>query len=493
MKRWRCTTKLYAGSARARIFLLEVRSHRRLPRKVPILDNANRRVEAVAIHEELVRRMGEDVPEYHELIEQALLDKANFHLVCGRHALAIETVAQALERGQFKSMENRLRAYFIRARATLAVGDTYGCEPDIEAILTALPELGNLPKENLQALMELSVQLGPRRMRELVEASPSADLLLPLTTALAYEQGLLPRVAREVEEVARDIRKKLKSLRDEANRGNSRTDNDKQTRNQPRTSGIIIRDKRNRTLPIRQGPVRLAVVGGRGEKSNSWKIWMENDGEIYFSIREKTPGFKVSLHKSGKQHIKMGNEYWGQWHEPDIYAGPMVATSAKLVFPAWGMREDGKMSEGEKETWRGNEIEIDAPSQGKLITLSVVIRTEGQDLKQEDGRSETLAIWRRQDGKEAHVIVSEEAERNFKDIVMKTLTNKAVLQNLNDAIQNAPWDDDRVVTVALAGPANEGGNYFLSVATTIQARDEKHGKEFIPIVSGIDSLSLSSP
>ena len=459
-----------------------------LARKVPILDNANRRVEAVAIHEELVRRVGEDAPEYHELIEQALLDRANFHLVCGRHTSAIETASQVLEQGQFQSAENRLRAHFIRARATLAAGDTHGCEPDVEAILADLPELGTLPKENLQALMELSIQLGPRRMQKLIEVSPSADLLLPLTTALAQEQGLLPRVAREVEEVAQDIRKKLKALRDEASRGSSRTDNDGQTRNQHRTSGIIIRDKWNRTLPVRQGPVRLAVVGERGEKSNSWKIWMENNGEIYFSIREKNPGFKVSLHKSGKQHIKMGSEYWGQWHEPDLYAGPMVATSAKLVFPAWGMREEEKMGEEEEEIWKRNEIEIDAPKEGRLIAVNVFIRTEGQSLKQEDGRSETLAVWRREDGKEAHLIVSEESERNFKDIVKRTLTNKTVLQSLKKEIGDEVWDDDRTIIATLAGPTNEGGNYILSVAMTIQARDGKHGKDFIPIVSGVDFL-----
>ena len=49
-----------------------------------------------------------------------------------------------------------------------------------------------------------------------VFASPAADLLLPLTTALEKELGLAPRVAKEVEEVAEDI------LRDMAERRRSR-------------------------------------------------------------------------------------------------------------------------------------------------------------------------------------------------------------------------------------------------------------------------------
>ena len=62
------------------------------------------------------------------------------------------------------------------------------------------------------ALMDLSVALGPQRMRELIQASPSPHLLLPLTTALERELGLEPRVAREVEEVARDIQRTLAEL-----------------------------------------------------------------------------------------------------------------------------------------------------------------------------------------------------------------------------------------------------------------------------------------
>ena len=57
------------------------------------------------------------------------------------------------------------------------------------------------------------VDLGPQQMRDLIVASPAADLLLPLTTALELELGLEPRVAKEVEEVAEDIRRDLAERR----------------------------------------------------------------------------------------------------------------------------------------------------------------------------------------------------------------------------------------------------------------------------------------
>ena len=86
-------------------------------------------------------------------------------------------------------------------------------------MLAILPELDSFPKGGLRALMEFSIDLGPTRMRELVQASPSSDLLLPLTTALEWELGLEPRVAREVEEVAEDIRRDLAKLKEARTNG----------------------------------------------------------------------------------------------------------------------------------------------------------------------------------------------------------------------------------------------------------------------------------
>ena len=460
-----------------------------LARKVAVLDGQDRRTEAHAVHEELVRRLGQSAPAYHELVERSLVDRAVFELICGRNASAIETAGQALDRCLPDSVESRLRAHIIRAKASIADGNAGASEPDIADMLTVLANVETVPREHIRALMEFSVHLGPRRLRELVEASSSAALLLPFTTALAQEDGVQPRVAREVEEVATDIRNELKTVREGIGLRGTADGEASRVGNTARTSGIVIRDRLNRALPIRHGPVRLAVVGEGGRKTNSWKIWMEKNGETYFSIREGNAGFKVSLHKSGKQHIKMESEYWGQWREPNIYAGPMVATSAKLVFPTWGMREDHNLSAEEREAWKGNEIEMGAPAEGKLLAVAVVIRAEGQVLKQEGGRSETLARWRRPDGKEAHLIVREEAERNFKEAVLKAMANDDILRALRGAAESKAdvLDGKTTLTAILAGPATEGGNFPLCVSATIGTREGVGGKEYVPMVAGLSS------
>ena len=81
------------------------------------------------------------------------------------------------------------------------------CENDAPALLEQVA----MPLVN--TLMRISVDLGPVRVRDMIQASPAANFLLPLTTALEQEMELEHRVAREVEEIAEDIREKLADLK----------------------------------------------------------------------------------------------------------------------------------------------------------------------------------------------------------------------------------------------------------------------------------------
>ena len=160
-------------------------------------------------------------------IEHTLIEKASFELEHHRYEAAIRTAGLVLEQCRAESLENRARGHLIRARAALENGDPSGCEQDIEAFLALLPELGSLAGEPLVALMEFSIELGPAHMRELIQGSPAAPLLLPLTTALEQELGLETRVAREVDEVAQDIREKLENLRSAKRRDSLKTEEER--------------------------------------------------------------------------------------------------------------------------------------------------------------------------------------------------------------------------------------------------------------------------
>ena len=179
------------------------------------LGGLNRLEDALATCDEVVRRFGDsESPAFRMATECALIIKADFELECRRYKAAIKTACRVLDLCHTASPEYRWLAHLIRAKATLANGDLSASEQDIAAILTILPSLDSLPKESLDALIEFSLEIGPERMVELIQASPSVNLLLPLTTALEQELGREPRVALEVAEVAEDIRKDLAKLRE---------------------------------------------------------------------------------------------------------------------------------------------------------------------------------------------------------------------------------------------------------------------------------------
>ena len=184
------------------------------------LGTLQRLEDALAIYDEVLRRLGRSqFPPDPALIEYVFLEKAQCELECRRYESAMRTVSQVLEQCRPENFGNRVRGHLIRARVILASGDPSRCEQDIEALLFLLPELDALPRELLTALMKLSIELGPARMNALIQGSPAAPLLLPLTTALEQELGLTPRVAQEVDEVAQDIRRELEGLRNAYGRG----------------------------------------------------------------------------------------------------------------------------------------------------------------------------------------------------------------------------------------------------------------------------------
>ncbi len=176
------------------------------------LGELNRPEEGVEVLEEVVRRFGEDEsPSLRVQVEGALLEKAELELQCRRYEDSARTAGRVLQGNDIQSPENQWRGHLIRAKACLRSGDAGCCQRDIKVILQILPQCDPLPVEDFQELMQLSIEIGPEPMIELVQESPSANLLLPLTTALEQELGRIPRVAQEVAEVAQDIRRTWRS------------------------------------------------------------------------------------------------------------------------------------------------------------------------------------------------------------------------------------------------------------------------------------------
>ena len=185
-----------------------------LVNKSTALVGLGRMAEALAAVDDVVRRYsGSDVPVLRDRVEMALLTRAEICLVEGKTGEAGEAAERVLARDGTGSPANLFRGHFVQANIRLNEGNRTGSEADIEAMLMLVSSLGSLPGEVVGALLRFALQYGLAEMRDLIRSSPAAGLLLPLTTALELELGLEPRVAREVEEVAEDIRREMAELR----------------------------------------------------------------------------------------------------------------------------------------------------------------------------------------------------------------------------------------------------------------------------------------
>ena len=177
------------------------------------LGNLGRPEEGLVALEDVVQRfLDSDSPALRARAEDALLEKAELELECRHYEAAASTVSLVLDENNTQSQENRSRGHLIRAQASLRSGNPKRSAKDIETILEILPDGGSLPEIHYE-LMQFSIDLGAEAMVEIIQASPSAKLFLPLTTALELELGREPRVPKEVEEVAGDVRKDLAWLR----------------------------------------------------------------------------------------------------------------------------------------------------------------------------------------------------------------------------------------------------------------------------------------
>ena len=94
---------------------------------------------------------------------------------------------------------------------------------------------------------------------------------------------------------------------------------------------IVVHHPVGLTLPLRDGPLRFAVIMKNGLTSHSWTV-VTHGGDAYVACRESMKEVKVSLHESGEQHIAFtkgsghemtpGSRFWNRWSQPSPQRRP---------------------------------------------------------------------------------------------------------------------------------------------------------------------------
>lgn len=142
-----------------------------------------------------------------------LLERAKAEIATGAPEAAIDTTARVLKEFASNPPDNPVLAHLLRAEAFFHCRNLTGCKSELAAMLEILPRFEVLPELSSESLMAYTIRFGPGPVLALIEASPSVNRLFPLVTALRREMGIETKVAKEVEDVASDIRKNLARLR----------------------------------------------------------------------------------------------------------------------------------------------------------------------------------------------------------------------------------------------------------------------------------------
>ena len=196
-----------------RPWAVELAAHAFL-RKAVLLSHSDRVEQALVAFDSLVVRFGENrSPEVFQRVCAAKLERAKLEIRVGQAEAALKTIDDTLVRSEAIENEARLHAFLLRAEAYFKCDRMDPCRRELEEVLGLLAELEEVPGMGIEALFAFAIRLGPQPMLDLIEASPSANLLWPFAIALRQELSKEVLASREVLEVARDIRAKLDERR----------------------------------------------------------------------------------------------------------------------------------------------------------------------------------------------------------------------------------------------------------------------------------------
>ena len=243
-------------------------------------------------------------------------------------------------------------------------------------------------------------------------------------------------------------------------------------------------------LPIRRSPLRFAVMRKNGLCSNAWGVYVDNNGEVYISCRDGARELKVSLHKSGQQHIAFtresgiltmeGDRFWNQWTEPHHSNSSPLIPSFKLVFPSWalGLTYDDRRSN--PKIWSKNQIIIES-SEVPLVTQVSFLKTDDDftmshsdftlnhgefTVSNSDSSSYPLGVIPAAAGKNLWVIAHHGPEGNLRDLIV------GAISQMNSTMDKSIFREHAgsVLSACFSGFHHDGWAYLLTTPIKVHCQ-----------------------
>ena len=146
-------------------------------------------------------------------VARLIVIKGSIHMANNRHLEALTAFDDLVMRfgdGRLPLLSGLIAAAIAAKARSLYMSGQAISEREFSLLLSCSVEENDLTRFTIEAIQGFIAIVGSARTLELIQESPAADMLLPLVTALQQELGEDPQVAKEVHEVAQDIRFKFK-------------------------------------------------------------------------------------------------------------------------------------------------------------------------------------------------------------------------------------------------------------------------------------------
>lgn len=238
---------------------------------------------------------------------------------------------------------------------------------------------------------------------------------------------------------------------------------------------MTLRKRDGLELPLRVAPIRFAVTGMGDRTSNSWGVYLAKKGDAYVRCRDAMTDQKVSLHASGKQHIRIsdsalrnasvpGDGFMNQWWEPQH--GKKAVPTLRLLFPPWGLSLDAGQRAKVQDKWDKNDILI--PAHAEMVTVvSFVILDDGVRLRKEEGSppSAPLGALKLGTGKSLFVIAGYEPEGNLRTMAEAALKQVAPPPEVE-------LSDGEDLELCLTGYSVENSTFILPLSVRCRLQND---------------------
>ena len=191
-------------------------------------------------------------------------------------------------------------------------------------------------------------------------------------------------------------------------------------------------------LPIKQNPIRFAILYRNGCTSNAWGVHVRPTGDAYIYCRDNMQAQHVSLHASGKQHITIDpnspsagdlseKQFMNRWQEPD----EGIATF-RLVFPWWGTQLNAEQRNRFKSKWKKNDIFIEGHHEFLTIVAFYIVREQVKLQKKDKFPGFVLGELPLTSGKKLVITAEWEPERDFQSVIKKGLQQVSLIEDFSD-------------------------------------------------------------